>query len=66
VEARIRIRGRWDLNEDYEILSDFPSQNFTKDQDQKEIRGTYVLNGGGERISLETVNGTIEIRKQLK
>lgn len=66
VEARIRIRGRWDMNEDYEILSDFPSQNYTKDQDQKEIRATYILNGGGERISLETVNGSIEIRELLK
>jgi DUF4097 and DUF4098 domain-containing protein YvlB len=66
IEARIRIRGRWDLNEDYEIISDFPSQNYNKDQDEKEIRATYVLNGGGERISLETVNGTIQIHKLLK
>lgn len=66
IEARIRIRGRWDLNEDYEILSDFRSQVYTKDQDEKEIRATYVLNGGGEVISLETVNGSIEIRKILR
>jgi DUF4097 and DUF4098 domain-containing protein YvlB len=66
IEARIRIRGRWDLNEDYEILSDFRSQTYTKDQDQKEIRATYVLNGGGEVISLETINGSIEIRKLLR
>jgi DUF4097 and DUF4098 domain-containing protein YvlB len=66
IEARIRIRGRWDLNEDYEILSDFQSQNYTKDQDQKEIRATYVLNGGGELITLETINGSIDIRKMLR
>jgi DUF4097 and DUF4098 domain-containing protein YvlB len=66
VEARIRIRGRWDMNEDYEIISDFRSQNYTKDQEEKEIRAIYVLNGGGEKITLETVNGSIEIRKLLR
>jgi DUF4097 and DUF4098 domain-containing protein YvlB len=66
IQARIRIRGRWDLNEDYDIESDFRAQNYTKDQDEKEIRAIYQLNGGGETISLETVNGSIEIRKLLK
>jgi hypothetical protein len=61
IEALIDIRGRWD-DEEYEILSDFKAQSMNKDQNTKEIHATYVLNGGGETISLETVNGNIEIR----
>lgn len=61
IDALIDIRGRWD-DEEYQILSDFKSQTYDKDQSTKEIHATYILNGGGESISLETVNGNIEIR----
>lgn len=64
IEAIIDVRGRWRDNQDsYEIASDFKSQSYVKDPDTKEIRGTYILNGGGSEISLETVNGMIEIRR---
>ena len=60
IDALIDIRGSWD--EEYEILSDFKPQSYDKDRNTKEIHATYVLNGGGESIYLETVNGNIEIR----
>ena len=64
IEAIIDLRGRWkDESEEYEILSDFKAATYEKDEDTKEIRATYVLNGGGESITLETVNGNIEIRE---
>ena len=63
IDARIRIRGHWkDNKEEYKIYSDFPSKDYTTDDENHEIRATYVLNGGGERISLDTVNGDIHIR----
>ncbi|HEY2933775.1 MAG TPA: DUF4097 family beta strand repeat-containing protein [Acidobacteriota bacterium] len=63
IEAVIRIQN-WRRNGNrYEIRSDFPHQNYRKDEQSEEIRSNYVLNGGGERITLETVNGNIEIRK---
>lgn len=62
IEARIRIRGRWSENkEEYKVYSDFKSQSYNIDEDNHEIRATYSLNGGGERITLETVNGDIHI-----
>lgn len=61
IDALIDIRGRWEDGE-YEILSDFKAQTFDKDPNTKEIHATYVLNGGGESITLETVNGNIQIR----
>ena len=61
IDALIDIRGRWEDGE-FEILSDFKAQSYTKDQNTKEIHATYTLNGGGESISLETVNGNIQIR----
>ncbi|UCH83313.1 MAG: hypothetical protein JSW50_12740 [Candidatus Latescibacterota bacterium] len=64
IEARIRIRGKWDDEDDYEITSDFEAE--THDKDSKNIKATYVLNGGGPRITLETVNGNIHIAKAAK
>ena len=64
IDARIRIRGSWDEDEDYEIISDFDAE--THDKDSKNITGTYVLNGGGPRITLETMNGNIYIKKAAR
>jgi hypothetical protein len=67
IQARIRIRGHWDeMMNEYSIISDFPSKSYDKDSTKREIRATYILNGGGENISLETVNGDIQIRKLLQ
>jgi DUF4097 and DUF4098 domain-containing protein YvlB len=64
IEARIRIRGNWKSSkENYSVMSDFKSSKYEMDEDVHEIRATYVLNGGGEVINLDTVNGDIYIRK---
>lgn len=67
VLAEIRIHDRswgddgdWDVPE-YDIISDFKPES--KDKDRRGIRAKYVLNGGGPRVELETMNGDIEIRK---
>lgn len=62
IEALIRLEGRWGLRrERYEVKSDFSATTYDKRED--EIHATYLLNGGGEKIYLETVNSNIEIRK---
>ena len=71
IEARIRLRGSgWGHSrvsmDDYSIRSDFKADSYEKDREEKEIRGRYTLNGGGHKISLETVDGDIEIKKQTK
>lgn len=64
IEARIRIS---DWDEDvYEIKSDFKSQSYKKNSDTDEINATYILNGGGEKIILETTDSDIEIKKLNK
>ncbi len=64
VHARIRVQGRWrSTHSDYHIRSDFPSESYQSDEEDREIRATYQLNGGGETITLETVNADILIRK---
>lgn len=68
IEARIRIRGGWGDDdyrghdyEDYDVYSDFePTQ---KDRTDRGVNAMFKLNGGGERISLETTNGDIYIKK---
>ena len=48
------------------IESDFPSSNVERMKDKKQIRVTYVLNGGGSKIELNTASGKIEIRNSSK
>lgn len=50
-----------------EILkSDFPSTKFDVDTDDGIIRATYVLNGGGAKVSLKCVGGEVKIKKWNK
>jgi DUF4097 and DUF4098 domain-containing protein YvlB len=63
VHARIRIRGPWETqSQDCDIRADFPAEDYARERAQKEIRATYRLNGGGQDITLKTVNGDIQIR----
>ncbi|HTR82663.1 MAG TPA: hypothetical protein VMM58_13620 [Bacteroidota bacterium] len=64
IDATIRIRDQWRHGEDeYDISSDFPAETKTADKDDGEIHAIYNLNGGGDKIVIETTNGNIEIRK---
>ncbi len=64
IEATIRVHGSWGRKGDrYQIRSDFKDDTYEKDDDDEEIRASYTINGGGERIELETVNADIEIKK---
>jgi hypothetical protein len=67
IDARIRIQGRWRSERDeYKITSDFKAQSSEQDDNEREIRTKFVLNGGGEEITLETVNSNITIKKLTK
>ena len=67
IVARIRIQGWWRTERDaYEVRSDFKEESSQRNEDEREIESKYVLNGGGESITLETVNSDIEIRKLTK
>jgi DUF4097 and DUF4098 domain-containing protein YvlB len=68
IEATIRLRnegwGSSSRKSKYEVRSDFPSTTYDKDGDRDEIRAKYLINGGGEFITLETTNGYIDILKK--
>ncbi len=63
INAEIRVRGWWDESDDVDILSEYPAVKVQKDEDQKEIRGEYKLNGGGAEITVKTINSNIKITK---
>mgnify|MGYP001566880895 FL=1 len=68
IDARLRVQGwLWIAGQkkEYDIRSDFKPSSFD-DDDEDEIRAKYVLNGGGENITLETTNGNIDIRRLRK
>jgi DUF4097 and DUF4098 domain-containing protein YvlB len=65
IEARIRIQRHWrGQHEDFSIQSDFTADKTSENKD--EILARYTLNGGGEQITLETVNSDILIKKLRK
>lgn len=67
IEATIRIEGRWGSRKgEYKVRSEFKADTYEQDQDEREIRATYKLNGGGDLIELKTVNSDINIRKLQK
>ncbi len=47
----------------FRISSTFEPERYEEDTEEGEISATYVLNGGGTRIWLETSDGDIEIRE---
>jgi DUF4097 and DUF4098 domain-containing protein YvlB len=64
IEARIRVQGYWrGQHEKYSIQSDFAADTTSQEGENQEIYARYTLNGGGEQITLETVNSDIRIRK---
>ena len=63
IEALIDVHSKKDLKEKYKIISDFKLDSYVVDDDEREIRATINLNGGGKLIKLETVNSNIEIKK---
>jgi hypothetical protein len=64
IEARIKYERKWGKSsgDRYTIRSDFKADN--EDTMEDGIRGRFMLNGGGDRITLETYNSDIEIRKK--
>lgn len=50
----------------YKIRSDLEAERYEEDAEEGEISATYLLNGGGTRIWLETSDGNIEIRELNK
>ncbi|MFC2083631.1 DUF4097 domain-containing protein [Bacteroidota bacterium] len=65
IEAVIKIRGWWDeMKDEFDIKSDFISEDVIRDEESEEIMSTYKLNGGGSKIKLKTVNSNIIIKKK--
>ena len=50
----------------YKIRSDFEAEHYEEDAEEREISATYLLNGGGARIWVETSDSNIEIRELNK
>ena len=51
------------MKDDFEIKSDFTGGTNKLDEDEKEIKARYTINGGGEQIIISTFNSNIRIRK---
>jgi DUF4097 and DUF4098 domain-containing protein YvlB len=64
VEATINLGHGWGRHhKKCTIHSDFKADTYEGDNESDEIHGVYTLNGGGQKITLETSDSDIEIRK---
>jgi DUF4097 and DUF4098 domain-containing protein YvlB len=60
--AKIHVQGWWrNAKDNFSIQSDFESTTYNLDEDSHDIIGVYVLNGGGSKINLRSVNDEIRI-----
>jgi DUF4097 and DUF4098 domain-containing protein YvlB len=67
IDATIRIQGGWRSHRDeYKVRSDFKADLYEQDEDGHEVHARYVLNGGGDEITLKTVNSDIQVLKLRK
>lgn len=66
IEAVIAVQSKKDLYDVFSIVSDYKIDDYTVDEDRKEIRAKIFLNGGGKLIILNTVNSQIAVRKLNK
>ncbi len=66
IEALIDVHSKKDLKEKYKVISDFKFDSYVVDDDEREIRATINLNGGGKLIKLSTSNSNIEVKKLNK
>jgi DUF4097 and DUF4098 domain-containing protein YvlB len=67
IEATLKLQHGWGSSwKKFKINSDFKSDKYEKDEDEESIFASYTLNGGGDKIELETTNGNIDIRKLRK
>ncbi len=62
VVAKVRGWDSWDGEKSSPIVSDFSET--TEDKSSHTVKATYVLNGGGGTIEIETTTGEIHIKKQ--
>ncbi|HEV2863286.1 MAG TPA: hypothetical protein VGX48_19890 [Pyrinomonadaceae bacterium] len=64
IRARIRILRDWEANaRRCQIVSDFAPETFEQGPWVGGVHALYRLNGGGEVLDLETVNGAIRITR---
>jgi DUF4097 and DUF4098 domain-containing protein YvlB len=67
IEATLNLKQGWGRSwKRYKITSDFKADKSEKNEDEETVFSSYTLNGGGDRIELETTNGNIDIRKLKK
>ena len=65
IEATISITKKWSKNvKKYKIVSDYKADSYEEDEDEEEVRAVYLVNGGGEKITLSTSNSNINIFKK--
>jgi DUF4097 and DUF4098 domain-containing protein YvlB len=67
VEATINLKQGWGRHHGKcAIRSDFKADKYEGDDESDEIHAVYTLNGGGQKITLETSNSDINIQKMAK
>lgn len=65
IYANVNVGG-WDGSDEKPIQSDFPAKNYDSGKYSGNVSATYYINGGGDAITIKTINDGIEIHKLRK
>jgi hypothetical protein len=63
ITAKVRDWDWWGEKDKKPITSDFPVSSENKSDDPHFLKTTYVINGGGSEIEIETTSGEIHIKR---
>ncbi len=63
IDAEVRIRGSWRNHDECVIKSDFTDQLWKSGKDKKDLEAKFDINGGGQKIRIETINSNIYINE---
>jgi hypothetical protein len=56
----------WNGSDENPVASDFPASSYNSGKYSGSVSAVYKINGGGETITINTINGSIEIHKMRK
>jgi hypothetical protein len=66
IYANVRLSGWSGDDDERPISSEFPAKDYKSSKYSGEVNAIYLINGGGDNITIKTVNDGIELKKLKK
>ena len=60
------VTSGWGGSDDRPVISEFPVKSYDSNKYSGTVNATYKINGGGDTITIKTINDSVELRKLRK